>query len=64
MSLSSELKLNFILCPVDPIRAKLFNKYLSLLVESRNLVDTGKSVEEAGLLSMGEEGIIVIPIVS
>ena len=59
-SLNDELKLNSILCPVDPIRAKLANKYLALLVKSRSLVDEGKSVHEAGMLSIGEEGISVI----
>ena len=59
-SLSNELKLNYILCPIDAVRAKLANKYLSLLVETRNLVDKREPVSGVGILSLGVRGITVI----
>ena len=58
-SLSNELKLNYILCPTNAINAKLVNKYLSLLVDTRNWVDKGKPDSGVGFLSLGVGGIKV-----
>ena len=58
--LTDELKLNYILCPTDALKAKLANKYLSLLVDTRNFVDKGKPVSGVGFLSLGVGGIKVI----
>ena len=55
--LSNELKLTHILCPTDPVRAKLSNKYLELIVKTRALIDQGKSVDSIPIISLGNSGI-------
>ena len=57
LSMNNEIKLIHILCPTDPVRAKLSNKYLELIVKTRALVDQGKPVDSIPLLSLGNNGI-------
>ena len=47
------------MCPTDAVKAKLSNKYFSLLVDTKNLVDKGKPVSDVGFLSLGAGGIKV-----
>ena len=57
LCMNNELKLTHILCPTDPVRAKLSNKYLELIVKTRALVDQGKPMDSVPLLSLGINGI-------
>ena len=55
--LSNELKLTHILCPTDPVRAKLSNKYLELIVKTRARIDQGKPVDSIPTINLGVNGI-------
>ena len=55
--LNNEHKLAHILCPIDSVRAKLSNKYLELLVQTRALVDQGKPSSDAPIIKLGTKGI-------
>ena len=50
-ALSDELKTNFILCPTDAATAKLANKYISLLFQTRAKVDKGESIDDIEIIS-------------
>ena len=60
LDLSNESKLAKILCPCDPVCAKLSNKYLELIVKTRDLFDKGKPVDSVPLISLGVDGIELI----
>lgn len=50
-SLSDDLKTNFILCPTDAVTAKLANKYISLLFQTRDKVDKGQPIDNVEIIS-------------
>ena len=50
-------KLKYILCPIDSVRAKLSNKYLSLLVKTRTYIDQCKPIGDIPTISLGMNGI-------
>ena len=58
--LNDDQKLKKILCPIDPVRAKLSNKYLSLLVKTRTWIDQGKPIADIPTINIGNNGIELV----
>ena len=60
VSLDNLGKLKYILCPVDSVHAKLSNKYLGLLVKTRDYHDQGKPISSVETISLSDTGIQLI----
>ena len=58
--LPDDLKTNFILCPTSATTAKLANRYISLLFQTRTQVDEGKPINDIDIINYNAPTDIVI----